>query len=173
MPIRASSVIIGKIVPYFVLAMIDIALVTALGMWLFKVPFVGSVWLFILGAAVFLCAILGFGVLASTLSTTGQAIQTAMFFMLPQILLSGMIFPLEAMPWGVRWIGYGLPLTYFIQIAHGVLLRGATFADLWPNYAILAVMATGILSAAILRFRATLAPGSRRVKPATPRHAGV
>lgn len=159
LPIRPSAVIIGKIAPYFVLATADITVVTLLGLWLFDVPFNGPVWVYALGAAFFLLVVLGFGVLASTLSTTtGQSIQTALFFMFPQILLSGMVFPLEAMPWGVRWIGYGLPLTYFIKIAHGVLLRGAGISDLWPSLLILAGMALVILTTAILRFGRSLAP---------------
>ena len=76
--------------------------------------------------------VLGLGVFISTISqTTGQAIQTAFFFLLPQILLSGMIFPLDAMAAGVRWIGYLLPLTYFTMISQGVMLRGASLASLW------------------------------------------
>lgn len=165
MPISAASVIVGKIAPYFLLASLDITIVTVLGLWLFDVPFNGPVWVFAFGAALFLCVVLGLGVLASTLSsTTGQAIQTALFFMLPQILLSGMVFPLEAMPWGVRWIGYCLPLTYFIQLAHGVMLRGAGITDVWFSLVVLAALGSVVLSAAILRFRATLAP--RRATPA-------
>ena len=81
--------------------------------------------------------------------------------MLPQILLSGMIFPLESMPWGVRWIGYVLPLTYFIDISQGIMLRGAGFGALWVSFVVLIVMAIGILGAAILRFRRDLAPTAR------------
>ncbi len=174
LPIRPPAVIIGKIAPYFVLALIDITIVTLLGLSLFDVPFNGPIWVYALGAALFLLAVLGFGVLASTLAdTTGQAIQTAMFFMFPQILLSGMIFPLEAMPWGVRWIGYGLPLTYFIKVAHGVLLRGAGFGDLWPSLLILAAMAVIILSVAILRFGASLAPHQRHQAGTTGKHVAA
>jgi ABC-2 type transport system permease protein len=115
--------------------------------------------LFGLGAAIFLLVVLGLGVLISTISQTqGQAIQTAMFFVMPQILLSGMIFPLEAMPWGVRWIGYLLPLTYFIDISQGILLRGAGASSLWPSYVVLIVMAVVVLGGAVLRFRRDLAP---------------
>ena len=116
--------------------------VTLLGIWLFGVPFNGSVLAFVLGAALFLFVVLGLGVFVSTVSqTTGQAIQTAFFFLLPQVLLSGMTFPLDAMAPGVRWIGYLLPLTYFNIIARGVMLRGASIASLWYAYVILAVMA--------------------------------
>ena len=159
MPIRASSVIIGKIAPYFALALVDITLITVLGITLFGVPFNGPVWVFALGAVLFLCVVLGLGVFASTVSNTaGQAMQTALFFMLPQILLSGMVFPLEAMPWAVRWIGQCLPLTYFINVSQGVLLRGAGFMEVWPSLLILAAMAAIVLTASTLRFRASIAP---------------
>lgn len=161
MPIRPSQVILGKIIPYFLLAALDMAIVTILGMVLFGVPFNGNVGIFVLGAALFLFVVMGLGLLISTLSqTAGQAIQTAFFFLLPQILLSGMIFPLDAMAAGVRWIGYLLPLTYFTMISQGVMLRGATLSSLWLPILVLAVMAVVVFTAATLRFRRDLAPGS-------------
>jgi ABC-2 type transport system permease protein len=162
MPFRPSDVIIGKIAPYFLVAAIDMVLVTVLGLLLFGVPFAGSPLVFALGAALFLVAVLGLGVLISSVSQTeGQAIQTAMFFLLPQILLSGMIFPLTSMPWGIRWIGYLLPLTYFINIAQGVMLRGEPVSGLWIPLVVLFGMAVGIFGAAVLRFRRDLAPRAR------------
>ncbi|MEM8618251.1 MAG: ABC transporter permease [Actinomycetota bacterium] len=163
MPFRPSDVIVGKIAPYFGLAYLDMVVVTVLGAVLFGVPFQGSVMLFGIGAAVFLLAVLGLGVLISTVSQNqGQAVQAAMFVMLPQILLSGMIFPLESMPWGVRWIGYLLPLTYFVDLSGGIMLRGAGLPALWIPFVVLAVMAVLILGAAILRFRRELAPDTTR-----------
>lgn len=159
MPIRPSQVILGKIAPYFLLAAIDMIVVTVLGMLLFDVPFNGNVLVFAVGAALFLFVVLGLGVLISTLSqTTGQAIQTAFFFLLPQILLSGMIFPLDAMAAGVRWIGYFLPLTYFTMISQGVMLRGASLTSLWLPFVVLAVMAVVVFTGATMRFRRDLAP---------------
>ncbi len=159
MPLRPSDVIVGKIAPYFAIAFVDMIIITVLGVVLFGVPFEGSVALFGLGAAVFLLVVLGIGVLISTVSQNqGQAIQTAIFFLLPQILLSGMIFPLTSMPWGVRWIGYLLPLTYFIDISQGIMLRAAPFSSLWVSYLVLAVMAVFTLGVAVLRFRRDLAP---------------
>jgi ABC-2 type transport system permease protein len=161
MPIKPSSVIIGKITPYFLLASLDMFVVTVLGILLFKVPFNGNVLAFALGAALFLFVVLGLGVFISTISkTTGQAIQTAFFFLMPQILLSGMIFPLDAMAAGVRWIGYLLPLTYFTIISQGVMLRGASIASMWYAYVILAAMALIVFTGSTLRFRRDLAPGS-------------
>ncbi|MBI1351319.1 MAG: ABC transporter permease subunit [Actinomycetales bacterium] len=167
MPIKPSAVILGKITPYFILAAIDMAIVTLLGMWLFGVPFNGSPWLFAVAAAEFLFVVLGLGVFISTISqTAGQAIQTAFFFLLPQILLSGMIFPLEAIPWAVRWISYLLPLTYFTIISQGIMLRGAGIDTLWPAFLVLAVMAVIVFTGAILRYRRNLAPGRRRMQRA-------
>ena len=162
MPIKPSTVILGKITPYFLLASLDMIIVTVLGVLLFGVPFNGSVPAFALGAAFFLFVVLGIGVFISTISqTTGQAIQTAFLVLMPQILLSGMIFPLDAMAAGVRWIGYLLPLTYFTIISQGVMLRGAPIASMWYAYVILAVMAAVVFTAATLRFRRDLAPGGR------------
>jgi ABC-2 type transport system permease protein len=159
MPIKPSTVIFGKIAPYFLVAALDMIVVTVLGVLLFDVPFNGSVLTFGLGAAIFLFVVLGIGVFISTISqTAGQAIQTAFFFLLPQILLSGMIFPLDAMGAGVRWIGYLLPLTYFTFISQGVMLRGATFSSLWLSFLVLTVMAIVVFTAATLRFRRDLAP---------------
>ncbi|HEY5858430.1 MAG TPA: ABC transporter permease, partial [Aldersonia sp.] len=131
-------------------------------------PFVGNPLVFALGAGLFLFVVLGLGVLISTVSqTTGQAIQTAFFFLLPQILLSGMIFPLDAMAAGVRWIGYLLPLTYFIMVSRGVMLQGATISTLWLPLLILAVMAVVVFTAATLRFRRDLAPSARSHRRST------
>lgn len=159
MPLRPMDVIVGKIAPYFLLAAIDLVLVTVLGRALFGVPFRGSVWLFALAGAVFLFLVLGIGVLISTVSqNAGQAIQTAILVLLPQILLSGMLFPLDAMPGGVRWIGYGLPLTYFIQVSQGVMVRGAGLDSLWLPLVVLTGMAAAVFGLAIWRFRASITP---------------
>lgn len=163
MPFSPAAVILGKITPYFILACVDMVIITLLGMWVFDVPFNGSVSAFVLGAAIFLFVVLGLGALISTVSqTTGQAVQVAMMTLLPQVLLSGMIFPLDAMAAGVRWLGYLLPLTYFTKIAQGIMLRDASWAYLWPWLAILVVMAIVIFGTAILRLRRDLAPAKAR-----------
>jgi ABC-2 type transport system permease protein len=163
MPIKPTSVVVGKITPYFVLASVDMIIVTVLGILLFDVPFNGSPALFALGAAIFLFVVLGVGVFISTSSqNAGQAIQMALFVLLPQVLLSGMIFPLEAIPWGVRWISYLLPLTYYTMIAVGVMVRGADLASLWVPYLVLTVMALVVFLGSTTRFRRDLAPGGNR-----------
>lgn len=165
MPFRPSDVVIGKIAPYFLLAAVDMIIVTLLGILIFGVPFAGNVALFALGAAIFLFVVLGLGVLVSTVSqTVGQSIQTAMFILMPQILLSGFIFPLSAMPAGVRWIGYILPLTYFAKISQGIMLRGAGLSSLWPYFLILTGMAIVIFGAAVLRFKRSIAPVRSRLR---------
>ena len=118
--------------------------------------------------AIFLFVVLGLGVLISTVSqTTGQAIQAAFMILMPQILLSGMVFPLEAMAPGVRWIGYLLPLTYFTIVSRGIMLRGASIGSLWPSFLILTVMAVVVFSAATMRFRRELAPSGHQDDDAT------
>ncbi|WP_232320287.1 ABC transporter permease [Rhodococcus sp. WMMA185] len=164
MPFSPAEVIAGKIAPYFLLASLDMIAVTLLGIWIFGVPFNGNVLIFALGAAVFLFVVLGVGVFISTISkTTGQAIQAALMVMLPQVLLSGMIFPLDAMAAGVRWIGYLLPLTYFTKISQGVMLRGAELNTLWLPIGVLVLMAVVIFGAAVFRLKRSIAPAGRAV----------
>lgn len=175
MPLRASAVVLGKISPYFLLACFDMALITVLGLLLFGVPFNGNPLIFIVGAALFLFVVLGLGVLISSVSrTTGQAIQLAFMVLLPQILLSGMIFPLSAMAAGVRWIGYCLPLTWFTMISQGVMIRGAGWDSLWFPLVILAAMAVVIFGLAVVRLSRSISPVKQRAKvetDASPRHA--
>jgi ABC-2 type transport system permease protein len=118
---------------------------------------------------------LGIGVLISSVSENqGQAIQLALMTLLPQVMLSGLIFPLSSMPPGVRWIGYLLPLTYFVEIARGVMVRGAPISALWPSYLYLAIIGAVVFGLATLRFRRSLAPaGARRRREAEPALAGV
>ncbi|MFG2839910.1 ABC transporter permease [Streptomyces zaomyceticus] len=161
MPFKASDVIGGKIAPYFVLAAFDMVLVTVLGCLLFGVPFAGNAAVLALGAALFLFTVLGIGVLISSVSQNqGQAMQMALLTLMPQILLSGMIFPLDAMAPGVRWIGYLFPLTYFNMISNGVMLRDAPIDSLALPLGVLAGMAILVFTAAVLRFRRDLAPAA-------------
>lgn len=162
MPLRPADVIVGKIAPYFLLASLDMVLVTLLGVVIFGVPFAGNPLVLVVGGALFLLVVLGLGVLISTASQTqAQAIQVAIMTLLPQILLSGFIFPLTSMPTPIRWIGQCLPLTYFVQVSQGVMLRGAGFGSLWLPLTVLAGMGTAIFTAALLRFRRDLAPRAR------------
>jgi ABC-2 type transport system permease protein len=162
MPFRAWDVIAGKIAPYLIVAAADLVLIVVIGMGVFHVPFAGNVAVFALGAALFLLVTLGMGVLVSTVSQNqGQAIQLAFMLVLPQVLLSGLIFPLSAMAAGVRWISYVLPLTYFIEVSRGVMLKAAPVGDLWQPIGLLALLAVAVFGLAVIRFRRDLAPGSQ------------
>ncbi len=163
MPLRPADVFLGKIVPYFAVAVADLVIVLAVGVAVFGVPFRGSVAVFGLGALLFVFVTLGLGVLISSVSQTqGQAIQLAVMTLLPQVLLSGLIFPLTSIVVGVRWIAYLLPLTYFTEISRGVMLRAEPIGSLWPPFVYLALLGAAVTGLAIWRFRAFLAPGSAR-----------
>jgi len=167
MPFRAWDVIVGKIAPYLIVAAVDLVVIVVIGMAVFHVPFAGNVGTFALGAALFLLVTLGMGVLVSTVSQNqGQAIQLAFMLVLPQVLLSGLIFPVSSMAAGVRWISYLLPLTYFIEISRGVMLKAMPISDLWEPIGLLAVLAIAVLGLAVFRFRRDLAPGSRKERAA-------
>jgi ABC-2 type transport system permease protein len=165
MPFRPRDVFIGKIAPYFAIALLDMTVIVTVGLAVFNVPFNGNVLVFALGAVLFLFVTTGIGVLISTVSENqGQAIQLAIMTLLPQILLSGMIFPLDSMAAGVRWIGYLLPLTYFTQISRGVLVRGAPIDALAFPLGALAVMGVLVFGLSVVRFQRDLAPSGSRAK---------
>jgi ABC-2 type transport system permease protein len=173
MPFRARDVLFGKLLPYLGVAAVDLAVIVAVGVLVFDVPFNGSPLVFALGALLFLFVTVGIGVLISTVSETqGQAIQLAIMTMLPQILLSGLIFPLQAMAAGVRWIGYLLPLTYFVQVARGVMVRGAPFEALLFPLAMLAVLGAVVFGLSVARFRRDLAPAGRHADRGPAGNAG-
>jgi ABC-2 type transport system permease protein len=177
MPFRPRDVVVGKVAPYFLVALLDMTLIVVAGLLLFNVPFNGSPLLFALAAALFLLVTLGIGVLVSTVSQNqGQAVMLALMTLLPQILLSGLIFPVEAMAAGIRWIAYLLPLKYFIDVARGVLLRGTGIAALWQPMTMLAVLGVVVFGLAIARFRRDLAPkaaGGGHGRAAVPSTAEV
>jgi ABC-2 type transport system permease protein len=161
MPLRPRDVFLGKIVPYFVVAAVDLAIVLGVGIAVFGVPFRGAPAVFALGALLFVFVTLGIGVLISTVSQNqGQAIQLAVMTMLPQVLLSGLIFPLASIVAGVRWISYLLPLTYFNEISRGVMLRAEPIGSLWQPFTLLALLGLLVVTLAILRFRRFLAPSA-------------
>jgi ABC-2 type transport system permease protein len=163
MPLRPRDVFLGKIAPYFAVAALDLAIVIAVGVAIFGVPFRGSLGVFALGALLFLFVTLGLGVLISSVSENqGQAIQLSVMIMLPQVLLSGLIFPLSSIAVGVRWISYVLPLTYFNQISRGVMLRAEPIGPLWQPFLFLALLGVVVVTLATLRFRSYLAPATPR-----------
>lgn len=163
MPLRPSAIILGKIAPYFLLALIDVLIITIIAVNLFSVPFRGGKLEFALAAMIFLFAVLGIGTLISTASSNAaQAIQLSIMAIMPQILLSGLIFPLESMAAPVRWLAYCFPLTWFYQISLGIMLRGAALISLWKPLLILTAMALLIFTAATARMRHALRTGGGR-----------
>jgi ABC-2 type transport system permease protein len=164
MPFKPKDVFIGKIAPYFLIASIDIVIVLLIGTLLFDVPFNGSVLPLALGAVMFLFVALGAGILISSVSENqAQAIQLALMTVMPQIILSGIIFPLSSMAAGVRWIGYVLPLTYFNIVAKGVMVRGAGLGDLLAPLGLLILLGSVIFGLAVVRFARQLRPAGARV----------
>ena len=156
-PLRPTDVILGKIAPYFLIAFLNLVLSTLAGVVVFGVPFRGSVLLFAAFGIAFLFAILGFGVLVSTASRSqGEAVQLAILIILPQVMISGMVFPLNAMPAGVRWLGSLMPLTWFIVGMKGVLLKAAPLQTLWLPLSVLVAMAAAVFTVSLLRFRREL-----------------
>lgn len=159
MPLRPLDVFVGKLGPYLAIAAFDTLVVVLAGVWLFDVPFNGSPWIFALGTLLFLFTAVGLGVLISTVSQTqAQAIQLAVLTLVPQILLSGLIFPLDALAAGIRPIAYVLPLTWFIQIARATMLRGSDLAAVAVPFAMLSLIGATIVVLALLRFRHDLDP---------------
>lgn len=156
-PIRRSELMIGKVLPYIGIGLIQVSIVLALGWSLFRVPIRGSLVDLYLAAMVFIAATLGFGLLVSTAATSQfQAIQMSIFFFLPSLLLSGFMFPFAGMPKLARMLAELLPLTHFVRIVRGIILRGATLgevrSELWPLAAFFLVT----MAASMLRFRKRL-----------------
>jgi ABC-2 type transport system permease protein len=129
-PVRRVELVLGKILPYTIIGYVQMTLILLAGRIVFDVPLVGSLQLLYLLAFVFIAANLALGLFFSTLAKTQQqAMQMSFFFLLPNILLSGFMFPFESMPRPAQLIAQGLPLTHFLRIVRGVTLKGAGFSD--------------------------------------------
>lgn len=156
-PVSSAELMIGKVLPYIGIGLIQTSVVLALGMWLFEVPLNGSVWHVYLAAILLIAANLTLGLLISTRAQSQfQAMQMTFFVFLPSILLSGFMFPFSGMPRPVQWLAEVLPLTHFLRLIRGVMLRGASLWELWPDVLALLAFTTVMMSAAILRFRKRL-----------------
>jgi ABC-2 type transport system permease protein len=156
-PIRPIELILGKTIPFGLLGFIDMALVTAIALTLFRVPFRGSFLVLISAALLFLLTTLGAGLFMSTISDTQQqAMLATFFFFLPAFNLSGFAFPIRNMPEAVQWLTYLNPLRYFMEIVRGVFLKGIGFEVLWPQMAALAVYGVVVIGFSSMRFRKRL-----------------
>ena len=157
-PITRLELMLGKMIPYLAIAFLDMAIIVGAGLALFGVPLRGSPVLLLVLAGLFLISTLGIGLLVSTVSQNQQqAMQLAVLILLPQVLLSGWIFPLASIPPGIRWISYILPLTYFIPIVRGIFLKGLGLPDLWVPTVVLIGMAVAIITLAASRVSKQLA----------------
>ena len=133
-PIKSIEIMVGKIVPYIVLGYLQVFIILITSYFLFTVPVYGSLILLIVTALPFIAANLAVGLTFSSLAKTQlQAGQMAIFFFLPSMLLSGFMFPFRGMPEWAQYVGNLLPLTYFLRITRGILLKGNTFTQIWPN----------------------------------------
>ena len=156
-PLTRTEIMLGKIAPYVIVGYVQMTAVLIMGALLFHVPIRGSLLTIYLVAFVFIVASLGLGLFVSTLARTGaQAIQASFFFILPNIMLSGFMFPREGMPPFAQALGWGIPLTYFLQILRGVILKGVGFEALWPQALALVGFAILFFAFSVQRFQKTL-----------------
>ncbi|MFM0455295.1 ABC transporter permease [Paraburkholderia nemoris] len=156
-PIRPIEFILGKTVPFFLIGLGDVALVTAVGVWWFRVPFVGNLFVMLAGASLFILAALGLGLLLSTFSRTQQQAFSLNFFLInPLFILSGFAFPIAAMPKIMQWITLINPLRYFLVVLRSVFLKGVGFAVLWPQLVAMGLLGAVMLTISVLRFRKSL-----------------
>lgn len=156
-PVRNLELMVGKILPYVGIGLIQVTVVLLVSIFLFKVPIRGSLMDLYLGSLVFIAASLTLGLLISTMAKTQfQAMQLTFFTFLPQILLSGFMFPFEGMPVFAQRLAMFLPLTHFVEIVRGVILRGATLGEMMFNVRALMAFFVITMTLAALRFRKRL-----------------
>ena len=156
-PIGKTSLMFGKILPFLMIGYVQVTVILVLGRLLFNVPVLGSIPLLYLLSFAFIVASLALGLLLSTLVRTQvQAMQLGFLFLLPNILLSGFMFPRQAMPPLAQWVGAALPLTYFLIILRGVLLKGVGLSHLWVPSLVLVGFAVVLVSLSVLRFQKTI-----------------
>lgn len=156
-PISKTTLMLGKIVPFALVGYVQMTVILALGKLLFHIPLRGSLVLLYGLSAAFIVACLGLGLFVSTIAQTqAQAMQMSFMFMLPNILLSGYMFPREAMPEPAQWIGLLVPLTYFLKVLRGILLKDAGIEHVWPQALFLALFATAAIALSVRRFSKTV-----------------
>lgn len=156
-PVRPLEVMVGKILPYILIGLVSMVIIMAAARWLFAVPFVGSLTLLIALVLVFIAANLVVGITISSVARNQmQAMQMTFFFFLPSMLLSGFMFPFRGMPAWAQAIGEVLPLTHFMRMTRGIMLKGNTFVEIWPHLWPLLLFMLVVMSIGLKRFRKTL-----------------
>ena len=157
MPTRPSEVLIGKIVPYILVGYVQVGIILLVARFLFHVPMFGSIPLLLVATFVFIAANLALGITISTVARNQlQAMQMTFFVFLPSILLSGFMFPFRGMPRWAQWLGEALPLTHFLRIVRGVMLKGNGLVDVLPDAAAIGAFVLVVGSMALLRYRQTI-----------------
>ncbi len=156
-PLSSTELMVGKVLPYVAIGLVQTSVVLALGVWLFDVPIRGSLLDVYLASGLLILANLALGLLISTRAQSQfQAMQMTFFVFLPSILLSGFMFPFAGMPKSVQWFAEALPLTHFLRLIRGVMLRGAGLREMWGEVLALAAFTLLMMALAILRFRKRL-----------------
>jgi len=156
-PIRPVEFILGKTLPFFMIGLLEVAIVAGIGLLWFRVPFNGSALLLLAGTCLFLLSALGLGLLISTVCRTQQQAFASNFFVLnPMFILSGFGFPIASMPQPLQWLTLLNPLRHFLVIIRGTFLKGVGIDVLWPELACLAALGAVLLTASVLRFRKSL-----------------
>ena len=156
-PVRPSKVMLGKILPYILVGYVQVSVILLAAKLIFHVPMLGSLPLLLTVSLLFIAANLGVGLTFSTLARNQlQAVQMSFFFFLPSILLSGFMFPFRGMPHWAQTIGEILPLTHYLRIVRGILLKGNGLAEIAPQIWPIALFLLGSLGLGLLRYRRTL-----------------
>jgi ABC-2 type transport system permease protein len=152
-PLTRSELILGKLLPYALVGLVDVVLVLGIALLWFQIPLRGSIWLLLALTIVFLLSTLGLGLFVSTISSTQQQamMTTIFFFLMPMIYLSGFVFPIENMPAAIQPITYLIPLRYFLVILRSIFLKGVGLETLWPQALGLTAWGVAILTLAIAR----------------------
>jgi len=156
-PIRPVELIIGKTLPFAVIGLLDVFLITGAAMLVFHMPVRGNLWLLLLASFLFLLTTLGVGLFISTISQTQQqAMMSSFFFFNPAFMLSGFTFPIRNMPLPVQYFTFLNPVRYMMEIVRGLFLKGVGISTLWPQLLALAVIGSAILTVSVLRFHKRL-----------------
>jgi ABC-2 type transport system permease protein len=157
-PLKSAELMLGKIIPYVLVGYVQMTLALLVGILVFDLPIRGSIGLLYALTSLFIMGALGLGVMISNFAKTQmQAMQMSFFVFLPSILLSGFMFPREAMPEVIRWVGNLIPLTFFLEILRGIILKGIGLTYLWTQVFALIVFIFAVLTVSILKFSKKLA----------------
>ena len=157
-PVKSTELMIGKLIPYVFIGFVDMVLAIAVMLWFFNIPLSGQFWVLIVTSTVFLVCCLAIGMLISTFAQTQvQAIQITFSISIPTLLLTGFVFPLDPIPLYIKWFSYCLPLTYYLDIIRGIVIRGAGMLELWPQTLILLLFSVGLIYLSVIRFRKKIA----------------